>query len=223
VRNRGILGRSWGLLGRFRAVSGALFGSLGSLLGGLGASWWIWWGLGPLLGRSWVALGSLWGALGPLLAGLRGLLSPLGSLLAGHWLCRQAQDAFYEKVLLARAGARKWWSRGVLGSSWVAVWWSWVALGGSWVALGSLLGAVGSTTRFSSRFWVVLGGQGQTFVGGGDSACFAPPTRAVNSKNRRDQEDQEDQEDQQGSRTSKDRIKTAPHASWPRRGRRITK
>ena len=78
------------------------------------------------------ALGSLLGGLGPLLGGLRVLLGPLGSLLGGHWRFWRGQRAFYEKALLAPAGARKWQSRRVFGGSWVAIWWSWWALGGSW-------------------------------------------------------------------------------------------
>ena len=80
-------------------------------------------------------------ALGPLLSGLRVHLEPLGSLLGGHWRCWRAQSAFYEKVLLARAGCME---MVVLEGCWRLLGRCLVVLGGSWRLLGRSGVALGS-------------------------------------------------------------------------------
>ena len=108
-------------------------------------------GPGPLPKLPWAASGppggpgrlpgSLLAALGPLLGGLRLHLEPLGSLLGGHWRCWRAQSAFYEKVLLARAGCME---MVVLEGCWRLLGRCLVVLGGSWRLLGRSGVALGS-------------------------------------------------------------------------------
>ena len=104
---------------------------------------------------------------------------------------------FMKKCFWLERGAWKWWSWRVAGGSWVAVWWSWVALGGSWVAPGSLLAAVGSTSRFHSRFAGCWCGSQQTLMGGaGGKAPFALPPSRLSTIEKQGLQDQQDQQGQ---------------------------
>ena len=180
----------------------------------MGRSW-------RLLGRSWAVLGCTWSLLGRSWAVIGGVGGP--------------KVHFMKKCFWLERGAWKWWSWRVAGGSWVAVWWSWVALGGSWVAPGSLLAAVGSTSRFHSRFAGCRCGSQQTLIGGGDEAGFASPPSRLSTIEKQGLQDQQDQQGQHGQQGWQEDLqgqhgqqglqgiafKTPPHARWPQRGRRI--
>ena len=120
-----------------------------------------------------------------------------------------------------------------------------VVLGGSWGGLGSLLGrlewllaALGSQGSVPKAILAILGGHGQTVLGGGgDSAPFCPPTLARSTPKKQQGlqylEDLEVQQDLHQDLSVLQGLQgvalglqgvgftTASHAWWPRRGRRI--
>ena len=77
------------------------------------------------------------------------VLGPLGSHFGGRRRCWRIKLAFSEKVLLARTGARKWWSRRVLGGSWIDLGTYWGRLEASWTALGVVFRPLGALSEAS--------------------------------------------------------------------------
>ena len=122
-------------------------------------------------------------------------LEPLGSLLGGHWRCWRAQSAFYEKVLLARAGCMK---MVVLEGCWRLLGRCLVVLGGSWRLLGRSGVALGSCwldQPVSLAICRVLVWQPANVPRGGKLVWPPPPSRlsTIEKQGLQDQQDQQGQ------------------------------